>query len=169
MCTLFIFIGLHAIVLFLVLLYFFYYYCCCCCCYYYYYYWSQCRTKPTKWHVRPAKTQISLDIRPVWLESLLSTWRKLWSLATHWAHSKDWSDPADAKADLRLRWEHMPFWMFCYALAHWFNINIGRRFDTSKIHLSPYTSFLLTLAVIKRRIRCFCGLSYLLPYWCLTH
>ena len=23
-------------------------------------------TKPTKWHVRPAKTQISLDIRPVW-------------------------------------------------------------------------------------------------------
>ena len=28
-------------------------------------------TKPTKWHVRPAKTQISLGIRPVWSESLL--------------------------------------------------------------------------------------------------
>ena len=27
--------------------------------------------KPTKWHVRPAKTQISLGIRPNWLESLL--------------------------------------------------------------------------------------------------
>ena len=26
-------------------------------------------TKPTKWHVRPAKTQISLGIRPVWSES----------------------------------------------------------------------------------------------------
>ena len=30
-------------------------------------------TKPTKWHVRPAKTQISLGIRPVWPESLLDT------------------------------------------------------------------------------------------------
>ena len=26
-------------------------------------------TKPTKWHVRPVKTQISLGIRPVWSES----------------------------------------------------------------------------------------------------
>ena len=26
-------------------------------------------TKPTKWHVRPAKTQLSLGIRPVWSES----------------------------------------------------------------------------------------------------
>ena len=28
-------------------------------------------TKPTKWHVRPAKTHISLGIRPVWSESSL--------------------------------------------------------------------------------------------------
>ena len=40
-------------------------------------------TKPTKWHVRPAKTQISLGIRQVWSESSLSAWRKLWYLATH--------------------------------------------------------------------------------------
>ena len=46
-------------------------------------------TKPTKWHVRPAKTQINLDIRPVWSESSLSAWRNLGSLATHWAHSED--------------------------------------------------------------------------------
>ena len=39
--------------------------------------------------VRPAKTQISLGICPVWSESSLSAWRKLGSLATHWAHSKD--------------------------------------------------------------------------------
>ena len=39
--------------------------------------------------VRPVKIQISLDIRPVWSESSLSTWRKRGSLATHWAHSKD--------------------------------------------------------------------------------
>ena len=46
-------------------------------------------TKPKKWHVRPAKTQISLGVRPVWSESLLSAWRKLGSLATHWALSED--------------------------------------------------------------------------------
>ena len=39
--------------------------------------------------VRPAKTQMSLGIRPVWSESSLSAWRKLGSLATHWAHSED--------------------------------------------------------------------------------
>ena len=50
---------------------------------------SRLVTKPTKWHVRPVKTQISLGIRPVWSESSLSAWRKLGSLATHWAHSKD--------------------------------------------------------------------------------
>ena len=33
---------------------------------------SSLMTKPTKWHVRPAKTQISLGIHPVWSESLLS-------------------------------------------------------------------------------------------------
>ena len=49
---------------------------------------SRDMTKPTKW-VRPAKTQISLGIRPVWSESSLSAWRCLWSLAIHWAHSED--------------------------------------------------------------------------------
>ena len=39
--------------------------------------------------VRPAKTQISLGIRPVWAESSLSAWRKLGSLATYGAHSED--------------------------------------------------------------------------------
>ena len=38
--------------------------------------------------VRPVKAQISLGIRPVWSESSLSAWRKLGSLATHWAPSK---------------------------------------------------------------------------------
>ena len=52
-------------------------------------YLSRLVTKPTKWHVSPAKTQISLGIRPAWSESSLSAWRKTGSLATHWAHSED--------------------------------------------------------------------------------
>ena len=39
--------------------------------------------------VPPAKTRISRSIRPVGSESSLSTWWKLGSLATHWAHSED--------------------------------------------------------------------------------
>ena len=46
-------------------------------------------TKPTKWQVGPARTQISLGIRPVWSESTLSAWRKPGSLATHWTQSED--------------------------------------------------------------------------------
>ena len=53
---------------------------------------SRLMTKPTKWHVRPAKTQISLGIHPVWSESSLSAWRNIGSWATHWVHSEDWSD-----------------------------------------------------------------------------
>ena len=39
--------------------------------------------------VRPPKTHISLGIHPVWSASSLPAWRKLGSLATHWAHSED--------------------------------------------------------------------------------
>ena len=46
---------------------------------------SRLMTRPTKWHVRPAKNQISLGSRPFWSESSLSAWRKL----TQWAHSED--------------------------------------------------------------------------------
>ena len=43
-------------------------------------------TKPTKWQVRPAKTQISLGIRPVWSDS---------SLGAHWVAK----DPSFLHAD----------------------------------------------------------------------
>ena len=63
-------------------------------------------TKPTNWlgaqrRLRSAwasaqydqslrcKTQISLGICSVWSESLLSAWRNLGTLATHWAQSED--------------------------------------------------------------------------------
>ena len=71
------------------------------------------RQKPTKWHVLPAKTQISLNICPVWSEPLLSAWMKFGSLPTHKAHSKD----SDAQADLRLCWAHRSFFWFCHEAA----------------------------------------------------
>ena len=50
------------------------------------------RDKTNKVSVRPAKTQMSLGIHPVLSESSLSAWRKLGSLATHWAQRSLWSD-----------------------------------------------------------------------------
>ena len=67
--------------------------------------------------MRLAKTQISLGICPVWSESSLFAWRNLGSSATHWAHSEDWSDSADDKADPRLRWAHRSFFRFCHTMA----------------------------------------------------
>ena len=79
---------------------------------------SHLMTKPTKWALRPAKTQISLGIHPVWSESSLSAWRKVGSLATHWAHSEDWSHWADTQANQSLRWAHRPYCWFCHEAAH---------------------------------------------------
>ena len=63
------------------------------------------------------RRQISLGIHPAWSES---------SPCTHWvakgprflhADSKDWSDWADAQADLSLCWAHRSFCWFCQTAA----------------------------------------------------
>ena len=59
-------------------------------------------TKPTKWHVRPAKTQISLSFPQADREELQSDW-------------------ADAQADLSFRWAHMPFCWLCHEAAQMAN------------------------------------------------
>ena len=72
-------------------------------------------SKPTKWYVCPAKTQISLGIRPVWSGSSLSAWRHLGSLATHWAHSED-SDQTGRMLGAQ------PRCWFCYEVAQVFSL-----------------------------------------------
>ena len=78
---------------------------------------SHLMTKPTKWHVRPAKTQISLGIRPGWSESSLSARWNLGSLATHWEHSEDSDQTGRMPRLLSLRWAHMPLCWFCHEAA----------------------------------------------------
>ena len=75
-------------------------------------------TKPTKWHVRPAKTQISLGIRPVWsvfAVHSMGSWGPYASLCGQRRLGSDW---ADVQADLSLSWAHMPFCVFCHEAAH---------------------------------------------------
>ena len=56
---------------------------------------------------RPTKTQISLRIRAVWLESSLFAWRHCILGYPKCAQWRFWSECADAQADLNLRWAHM--------------------------------------------------------------
>ena len=69
-------------------------------------------TKPTKWHVRQAKTQISLGIRPVWsvfAVRMKKAWVLSYPLSTKW---RLWSDWSDAQADPSLRRAHSHFVSF---------------------------------------------------------
>ena len=74
--------------------------------------------KPTKWHERAAKTQIGLGIRSVWSESSLCAQWVAKDLSFLHADSQDWSDWADAKADLSLRWAHRSFCLFYHEAVH---------------------------------------------------
>ena len=68
--------------------------------------------------VRPAKTQISLGVRPVWSESSLSAWRKLGFLATHWAYREDSDQTGGCRGwSESLLGTHSLCW-FCHVVAH---------------------------------------------------
>ena len=75
-------------------------------------------TKPTKWLVRPAMTQVSLDICPVWSVftfCMKKAWVLSYPLNAQW---RLWSDLADAQNDLSLHWAHLSFCRFCRVAAH---------------------------------------------------
>ena len=77
--------------------------------------------------VRPAKTQISLGIRPVWSESSLSAWRNLGPLATHWVHSKD--------SDLTGRMPRL-IWVFAGRTVTLLVLSCRGSFYFTSLHLS---------------------------------
>ena len=84
--------------------------------------------KPTKWHVRPAKTQLSLGIRLIRVFAVRLEKARILNYPLS-AQRRLWSDWADAQAVLSLRWAHMPFCWFCQDAAHLFlhnckNINL---------------------------------------------
>ena len=90
-----------------------------CCNYPKFYKMSHVMTKPTKWHVCPAETQISLGIHPVWSVFTVRM-KKVWVLSYPLsAQQRLWSDWADAQADLSLCWVHSHFvgfvmrWLKC--------------------------------------------------------
>ena len=81
-------------------------------------YLSRLTTKPTKWPVHPAKTQISLGTRPVW--SVLAVGMKKHYVLSYPLSALQGlrSDSADAQADPSLCWAHRSFCWFCHVVAH---------------------------------------------------
>ena len=82
----------------------------------------QCWKRAASWQNQQNGMCTQQRLRSAWAsaqsdQSSLPAWRKLRSLATHWAHCEDWSDWADAQAGLSLRWAHMPFCWFCHEVA----------------------------------------------------
>ena len=77
---------------------------------------SRSMTKPTKWHVHPARTQTSLGICPVWSESLLcAQWVAKDPSFLH-ADTEDWLDWVDAQTNWSLCLANRSF---CWAQANW--------------------------------------------------
>ena len=78
---------------------------------------SRDMTKPTKWHVRPAKTQISLGIHPVWsASSLCAQWPQVSVMRTaktliSLGGCPGWSESSLGAHSLCL---------FCHVAAHFF-------------------------------------------------
>ena len=98
---------------------------------------SHSMTKQTKWHERPAKTQISLGIRPVWSESsLCAQWAAKDPRFLH-ADSKDWSDWADAQANLRLRWAHVSLLVLLCCGSYTTVRDFGTLTDTLSMGFGP--------------------------------
>ena len=66
----------------------------------------------------PSEDLDQLGVRSVWSESLLCAQWVAKDLSFLHADSEDWSDWADAQADLSLRWAHRPHYWFCHVAAH---------------------------------------------------
>ena len=86
-------------------------------------------TKPTKWHVCPAKTDQPGHL-PSLIESSLCAWRNLGSLS---AQRRLWLDWADAQADLRhsedsdqTGWMPRLIWVFAWRTCHFVGFVVRR-------------------------------------------
>ena len=112
---------------------------------------AQVMTKPTKWHVHPGKTLISLGICPVWSESSLCTQWVAKELSFLHADREDWLDWVDTQADLSLCWVHMPFCRFCHVLAQ---ITVSH--DSVDRHLGLVVQSILsvTSSLVVKKVNC---------------
>ena len=85
---------------------------------------SKWKTKSTKWHVRPVKTQISLSIRPVWSESLL---------CAQWIAKDPMFPHADSEDSNQTGWIPRLIWVFAGRTCHFVGFVVLRLICTQKL------------------------------------
>ena len=124
-------------------------------------------TKPAYWHVRPAKTQISLGIRPVWLKS--SLWAQWVAKDPSFLHA-DSEDSDQTGRTPRL------IWVFAGRTCHFVGfvtrrLNLHLRFKDKllkEIRADKYVTFGLVshiyLEAAVGNLKCICP-SYLRYFW----
>ena len=83
---------------------------------------SRLMTKPTKWHLRPAKTQISLGTRQVWSKSLLCAPRIDKDLMLLHADSEASDQTGQMPRLIRVFAGCTSFCWFCHEAAHMINL-----------------------------------------------
>ena len=104
-------------------------------------------TKSTKRPECQVKTQISLGTCPIWSESSLTAWRKLGSLATHWAHTED--------SDQTWRMSRL-IWVFaggiyhctCFVMHRLQNFRYCRAVDCDRWRTAFQPTFLIGICVM---------------------
>ena len=109
--------------------------------------WEPRHDKTNTMGMRPAKTQISLGIRPVWSVFAVGVFavrmKKAWVLSYPWTHSEDSSDWADAQADQCLRWALTHFVGFVMSRLYLLSTESGTKKSVDQDFvpiLSPYSA-----------------------------
>ena len=104
---------------------------------------SHLMTRPTNWPVRPAKTQISLGIRPVWSES---------SLCAEWVAKDPSFHHADSE-DSDQTWQ-MPrlIWVFAGRTCHFVGFVMRRPFCTFSFAFSLRDVYLCNTVLRERLV-----------------
>ena len=113
---------------------------------------SHCMTKPTNWTVRPAKTQISLGIRPVWSES---------SLCAQWVAMDPSFLHADSEHSDQTGWMPRLIWVFAGHTCHFVGF-VMRRFMFVK------KTYMCVSAISRLLYTDYFGVFQVLSVWCFA-
>ena len=108
-------------------------------------------TKPTKWPVRPAKTQTSLGIRPVWSE-FCCPYENTWSLSYPLT-------PLSAQRRLRSDWSESSLGArhFVGFVVQWLHDNHHLRMVNTKTYMSRDMTKTTKCVCAQRRLRSACA------------
>ena len=131
---------------------------------------SRLMTKPTKWHVHPPKTQISLGICLVWSVFAVCV-KKHWILSyPKSTQQRLWLDWVDSQADQSLCCAHKSFCWFCHTAAQ-LTIVLGHSKTVKtqiSLHVGAVWSVFAGYFMDRKGLKASCRLLCINAGWCET-